>query len=394
MKKLWLLAAFLMLTPAAPVVVTQQQEPSLKPSISAKAADAPTRLLLEVRYNPSIPPAYATVNGPEVKAKWLWVTRFVRVPGVQNGTPIQAVRLESQFNGETADVRVTLLRGEKGFDKEDLVGVYQVGVGEQRTINDLRNYGVEPFSITLLNTVPPLPPPAAFENLTKSIEIASVRSENVPHPAYVVTFRNASEKQLLAIRVDVKKDGRPGLSSLFHAADGRPISEPGGTAEHYLPVTTAQQTAAGYAPSTASANTIVIRAAVFSDMSFEGDVQIACQFESMVMGRRVWLKQVLALLDQELPRPINDHIEAARQFKERFSALEYKFSEAERNQASKVSPACAPPIGLAEIPTKALTLELLRDLDQIITKRPLPPLNFKTWLETRHEYYKGWLARL
>ncbi len=37
------------------------------------------------------------------------------------------------------DVKVTLLRGEsKGFEQEDLVGVYQVGIGEQRTINELR----------------------------------------------------------------------------------------------------------------------------------------------------------------------------------------------------------------------------------------------------------------
>jgi hypothetical protein len=138
-------------------------------------------MLLEVNYNPAIPPAYSTVNGPEVKAKWVWVTRFVRIPGVKTAGPtIQAVKLESQFNRETADVRVTLYRGEKDFDQEDLVGIYHVGVDERRTIKDLAEYGVEPFRIKLLNTVPPFPPPPTFENLTRTIEVASVQSENKP----------------------------------------------------------------------------------------------------------------------------------------------------------------------------------------------------------------------
>lgn len=84
--------------------------------------------------------------------------------------------------------------GEKGFDQEDLVGVYHLGVGEQRTITDLRSHGVEPFRITLLNPLPPLPPATTFENPTKTIDVASVRSENMPKPAYVVTFRNGSDK--------------------------------------------------------------------------------------------------------------------------------------------------------------------------------------------------------
>jgi hypothetical protein len=39
-------------------------------------------------------------------------------------------------------------------------------------------------------------------------------------------------------------------------------------------------------------------------------------------------------------------------------------------------------------------LQMLRDLDEIITKRPSPPVNFKSWLETRRANYQAWLARL
>lgn len=395
MKKYLLLTVLLVLT-CSSLVTAQQPKPSLQPSSNRKTPEAPTQLLLEINYNPAIPPAYGTVNGPEVVPKWIWVTRFVRISDFKiAGPPIRAVKLESQFNGETADVRVTLYRGEKGFDQEDLVSVYHIGLGEQRTLKELRAHGVEPFRIKLVNPVPPVPPSPTFENLTQSIDVASVRSENVPQPAYVVTFRNGSYKNLLALRIDIKRDGVTMGSALFQAEDGKPIIEPGGTGDRWLPATTPQATpAGGYEPGTAASNTLVIRTAVFTDMSIEGDVQPACDFESMIRGRRVWLKHVLPLFEQESQQPINDHIEAARQFKEKFSALEYVFSESERNQVSSVSALCTNQMVIAEMAPKAMKLNTLRELDEIITKRPSPPVNFKAWLEARHAYYKAWLARL
>lgn len=390
MKNLLLILAFIVMSSA---VIAQQPEPTLKPTVSAKQLE-PVKLLLEIHYNPDVPPAYCTVNGPDEKAKWIWLTRFVRLPGKQTGRPIEAVKLESQFNGETADVRVTLLRGAKGFDQEDLVGVYQVGIGEKKKINELRAAGVEPFSVTLINTVPPLPPPPVFENHTKSIEVASVRNENQPQPAYILTLRNASEKKVLAVRIDVMRDGRRATSALFHHEDGRAIIEPGGTGERYVPALVAQPTVTGYAPAAAPANTIVIRTAVFTDMSFEGELETACQLESFMMGRRVWLKQVLPLIDEELAKPAGDSIAAAQQFKARFSALSYEFDESDRNKASSVATACAKPFAIAEAGPNLLKLKLLRELDEIIDKRPVPPVNFKAWLEERRTYYKAWLARL
>lgn len=393
MKKLFTFAALVLLALSS-AVTAQQPESTLKPSVSAKKLE-PVTLLLEIQYNPDVPPAYCTVKGPDEKPAWIWVTRFIRIPGAQTGRPIDAIKLEPQFNGETAGVRVTLLRGEKGFDQEDLVGVYHVGIGEQKLINDLRAAGVEPFSITLLNTVPPVPPPPAFENRTKSVEIASVRSENVPKPAYILTLRNVSDKNVLAVHINLQKDGRPGISSQLQDESGRPIMAPGGTYERYIPAETAQRTANGYAPGTATTYTLVIRSAVFADMSFEGDVETACPVESLLMGRRVWLKHVLPLIDEELSKQgAADSIAAAQEFKAKFSTLTYEFDQSDRNKPSSISPACAKPFEVAEIGPNLLKLKLLRDLDEIIDKRPSPPVNFKAWLEERRTYYKAWLARL
>src|SRR5829696_10042767 len=151
MKKLFVLTAIFVIALSS-VVLAQQQGPSLKPSGSPKGSEASPRILLEISYNPAVPPDYSAVLGTDKKPAWVWVTRFVRIRGSEMSPPIGAIKLESQYNGETADVRITLLRGTSGgFDQEDLVGTYHVGIGEQKTIDDLRNFGVEPFNITLLN---------------------------------------------------------------------------------------------------------------------------------------------------------------------------------------------------------------------------------------------------
>ena len=365
-------------------VLHAQQQSSAKPSVSAKNSETSAKLLLEVVFNSELPPSYLTVNGA------VWLTRFVRLPSVPNQASIRTVNLYSKFNGETVDVRVMLRRGS---DQEDLLGVYQIGVGEKKTLDDLRAVGVEPFNLTLVTTVPPLPPPPSFENRTKSVDIVSVQSENMPKPAYRITFRNLSDKNLLALRVDVFRDGRPGVSALLQGVEGQPAVEAGGIFERYMPADVAQRTVTGYAPGTAAANTIVIRTAVFADMSFEGEPEPACLFESFQMERRVWLRTVLALLNRELAKPTNeDQIEAARQFKEKFAALNYEFTESERNRASAVSRVCAKPFDKAR--TGILKLELLRELDEIITTRQPPPVNFRLWLETHRAHYIAWLTRL
>ena len=394
--KRFLLIAAIMLVASTCVVTAQQQSPALKPNVSPKTNPAPTRLLLEINYNRTIPPVYAVVNGVEEKPKWIWVTRFVRIPGRESTSPpIQAVRLQSVYNGETADVRVSLLRGSNGFDQEDLVGIFQVGVGEQRIVSELDQFGIEPFTLTLMNTVTPLPPPPDFENRTKSIEVASIESENRPSPGYRIILRNLSEKNVGAVRVHVMSDGMRGVQALWQGEHGQSLIKPGAVVERYLPVMKPVKTATGdYAPGAPYTLTIYLTSVVFEDFSFEGDSEPACLFEKFQVGRKIWLKNVLPLFDQELSKPITDHIEAAKQFKEKFSALRYVVETNELARDSSVGSGCGKPAESASISVENMKLELLRDLEQIITTRPHPPVNFKTWLQERRERYNTWLARL
>lgn len=394
MKRFFVIAA-IMVVASTRVVTAQQQTPTLKPTVSPKSPPVKTRLILEVAYNRALPPAYAIVNGTDEIPKWIWLTRFARIPGREIAPPpVQAVRLESVYNGETADVRISLLRGPQGFDREDLVGIYQVGVGEQKIVSDLDQFGIEPFTLTLLNTLPPLPPPPSFENRTKSIEVASVQLENSPSPAYRIVLRNLSEKNVAGVKVQVMSDGMRGVSSFWQGEHGHMLIKPGGVVERYLPVMKPVKSATGYAPGAPSTVTIHLNSVVLDDFSFEGDSEPACMFEMFQTGRKIFLRHVLPLLNQELAKPIPDHIEAAKQFKERFSALRYQVEVGELNKASAVGPPCAKPTETASISVENMKLELLRELDKIITTRPLPPVNFNAWLQEKRSIFSAWLERL
>src|SRR6185369_13510998 len=81
----------------------------------------------------------------------------------------------------------------------------------------------------------------------------------------------------------------------------------------------AERTVTGFVPSAPSAVTVHIRSAVFSDLSYEGDVKDACNTEQMAIGAKVYLKAVVSLLDRQLA----DNVESVQQFKEKFEALRY-----------------------------------------------------------------------
>jgi hypothetical protein len=387
--KTLLVTAVLLLAP----LITNAQEPSLKPNMSPPKDEAPTVLSLEIDFKNSLPPSYISVRGADLRPRWIWAAKFARLPNSKpdpNDLPIRAVRVESQFNGETADVKVSLLRGHNGFEREDPVASYHIGLDEKQTVTELKSFGLQPIDLTLLKNVPPLPPSPTVENRTTSVAVVSIELENLPLPAYKLTFRNQSGKNIRVVKIETNSDGHPHLSTLWHDPFDRPIIEAGGVAEKNITVVKSVLTGTAYAPGVATSSTIIIRTVVFDDLTFDGDEQPACQYEAYLVGRRLWVKRVLPLIESELANPAL----SPNDFKEKFLKLTYKLEDSETTGTSTVSPKCGNPDSFVDISTQTLKLELLRELDRIITTRPSPPLNFRAWLESRRENYKSWLTRL
>ena len=116
--------------------------------------------------------------------------------------------------------------------------------------------------------------------------------------------------------------------------------------------------------------------------------------ESSVMSGRFWLKQILALLDQELEKPNSDHVVAAKQFKEKLSALSVEFEESERNKPSSIAPGCPAPAVSATKMANGMKVDLVRELERISSATSPAPLDFKSWMEEKRARYSDWLTRL
>jgi len=97
------------------------------------------------------------------------------------------------------------------------------------------------------------------------------------------------------------------------------------------------------------------------------------------------------LLDRQLSETFTDNVEGVRQFKEKFEALRYYDDYSEK--PSTISPACTNMVQGVVNTVNMMKLEMLRDLNQLITQ-PRPQFSFRNWLETRRENYKNWLTRL
>ena len=373
--------------------VFAQDPPALKPTPSQPGKQIAPPLALEIHYNSTLPPAYLMIEGVDVKPHWIWVTRFSTVPGAllpEEPTRINAVRVTSQWNGETADVRVTLLRGPHK-EQEELVTAYRSAIDQLTTINKLESYGIEPFKIKLVSSKADPPPPPNLENRTASIQITEIQREGIPLPAYRATFRNLSGKDVAALMVNQYWDGAAGPSSFFQGEAGRPLIESNRAHQEYLPATVPRKNSASYAPGAATANLIVLSTAVFTDGTFEGDVALACSFERVVFGRKAWLKAVLKAIDQHLAEP--DDTGAAQRMKERLTNLRYQRNPNDHRLKSAVSASCPSPSGAAESAFGMTTL-LLRELEVVTTTRPKPFVTFSQWLLSTRGTYRQWLTNL
>ena len=393
MKKLSILLAIVVI---ASWSVVNAQEPQ-EPSISLQAADKKTRYLLETYITPQLGPTYLLVSGPKEKSGFGVFPRFVRTDTQPESgrTPIRGVKLEPLFNGETADVRVTVLRGNEGYEEEELVHVYQLAVGEQKRLSHLRQLGIEPFLIRLLDANPPVPPRPDYQNFTKSIEIVKVRLEHTPMSAYRITLRNLSDKSVSSLKVDETSAGEEGPVALPTGPEGRALIDPGGLMDLYIPVLVAVPNGKTYVPGTKASHTINIRGVAFTDLSFEGEVEQACSFEAQVIGKRLWLKGMIALIDQELATANFDNaLEAAKRFSEKVSTLRHRLDESERNKPSSVSPNCPKPAKEATLVARQMNLLLIREVDRFIADNPAPAMNFSGWLHKKRSSYTAWLARL
>ncbi len=273
-----------------PVNIIAQQE--------KQANQLPTGLSLEVISGKGERPIYQAVPNNS------WYGRFREIPATVMGEkalPVQAVNISARMEGARVRVIVSVHLGKKFFERQDPVGSYLLGENERAVVSELTTFGVEPFEIGVIRVAPKSTPLPGALSRALSIKVIGVQPIDSTFPAFKLTLLNTSAKNVSALFVETFVDNRRRTSSMPHNPDGSALIAAGSTYEFKRQLNNAASASIdGYTPETPPNQSVVIKAAIFEDGTYEGDAPSAAHYRGFALGHRTQLTRLVALYEKAL----------------------------------------------------------------------------------------------
>lgn len=399
--------------------------PSSAVAVSAQQNPAPTRLALEVTYFPGRKPAYQPVPGPDAKLGGARYGMFGHVGPPQpraDVEPVEAVRILSRVEGDAVRVIVSTLSGRKALEKEQQVGTYLLCETEKMNVEDLRQFGIEPFGIRLIRVTPNIAPvpPVVLKGVESLVVVSAVANESTL-PSYTIKLLNQSNKNVIAVGVDVVAAGRIAITARPQGTEGQPLIAAGKS--HALTVrapSRADGTADGYAPTTPSKQQIEIKAAVFDDGTYEGDARTAAAVKGYRAGDKMELSRMIALLENAINSSETDVTAAVRNLAAQVSSVSSdaepglvqsllsEFPQFDKAAAGNMSGDTRGDASISEeikrsieFSAETLNSNLLKEIQKLQAggspSNGAPALAahaYRAWLVSTKAHYEQWLARL
>jgi len=373
---------------------------------SQQAPAGPTGLALEITYYPGRAPAYQNVPAADSQASGGWFGNYARPASWKapaDAPPAEAVRIISRVEGDAVRVTVSILSGSKAFENEQAVGTYLIRETGKIRIEELKNFGIEPFEIKLTRVNPnvPLVPPVVLKGVESVVIINSMAKETTL-PSYRIILRSQSNKNIVALRADIVAGGKIQTISKPRGIDGQPLIPAG--KEYWLTVAApnrAQPVPGGYVPTSPSDQEIQIKAAVFDDGTYEGDAETAALVYGYLAGEKMELPRLIPLLENALNSGDGDLMKGLKQLDSQVSAvasdaeppmiqsLTSKFPQGSGSAGSEIKIA----IEFSATTIKTNLLKEIHTLQNEESKRLTEDL-YRTWLSKTKERYEKWLSRL
>ena len=367
---------------------------------------APTRLALEVTFYAGRKPAYETVPGPDAKPSGAWFGFFGRIASWQapaGAQPIEAVRVISRVEGDAVRVTVSTLSGSKALENEQPVGTYLIRETEKISIDDLKRFGIEPFQIKLVRVNPSIPPvPPVILKGVESVVVINSMAKETTLPSYRIILRNQSNKNIVGLGVDVVAGGTVQLTSKPRGIDGQPLIAAG--KEYWLTVAApnrAQPSLGGYVPTSPSDQQILIKASVFDDGTYEGDMETAAAVRGYRAGEKMVLPRLIPLLEGALSSSNANLTEALRNLESQVSSVgsdaDPQIIQTLASEFRQESDArCSEIKATMEVSATTIKSNLLKEI-HLLQNEAAPSLSadlYRTWLTKTRERYEKWLSRL
>ncbi|MDQ3712944.1 MAG: hypothetical protein M3388_12105 [Acidobacteriota bacterium] len=366
---------------------------------SVKDKPAPTGLTLEMTFLKDRPPAYMMISESLATARSYAFGAYNLVPGFRTSAerpPVQAVEFTTYLENGTVKVKVKVHIGQKSFEKEENVAVYSMRENERTSIKELANFGVEPFEIAVVRVTPSVSALPAIENKTTSLQITAIEPNFSTLPTYNLSLLNASSKAVRAFTCETIENGRIRRSGMPQKKYGVNLIEPGATyamKEIQIPLEN-KKAVEGEIPKPTSQQTFVISSVIFADGSYEGDASRAAQFYAYTLGRKMQVKQIIALLESF---ENNSSAFNFNKFVEQSAKLETKISESEFDNFLKRLPSLTEneKVFLRD-GVEGLSDDVKIEFTTGTQKRlqELEPVAARVYLKALKEKYQNWLALL
>jgi hypothetical protein len=355
----------------------------------------PTGLSLEVNTKEG-PVSYESIPGG------FFGGRYRRLPSWKPSPDAPQTRtFELRYVMENDAVRVKAYAWIGKFaDKKELIGSYLLPEGVKVSVDGMAKFGYEPMELTVVKVKPaPLVLPEAMSKI-QSVAVVSVEIKQSNFPAYKLTLRNLSDKDITHLEIQTFKEDR--LSSIKWPQEefNRPLVKAGESYEVTLDATgSGQKTQDGFTPS--PPQRIEVTTAIFSDRSYEGNPQTAARFIAMLHGQKIQIRRALALLKRGSEAQGADDPANLEHFKQQVSSLDRIATQAmidevlsgfqertlEWNEDLK---------GYMEGGFDKVRKELLKDIDiySETRERGSGSKSFSAWVSDLKQKYESWLVRL
>jgi hypothetical protein len=358
-----------------------------------------SQLALEVYFYPNEPPAYQKIYKSQSGGTWYSRFHQIKSPGLDD-LPVNAVDIKPSFTDDGIRVTVSVLFGEL-HEKQKQVGVYTIHEGDKIKIQELTQFGIDPFIISVVNFSPALFDLPEFISKAKSIEYIGIQPAVSTMPAFRVAVRNLSSKNVRAILVRTLKGGVSQLSFLPQGKEGAPLIQPGNAFEFDARVATrATPTPTGYTQVTLPGQVIEVITAVFDDGSFEGEAGPALIYAATLRGEKIQLARMIDLFQRAIDDHQSDPGVTIEALKKNIGTLNV---EADPALAAEIIGGFGQPVketaqelkGPIEIGMKTISSHALNMTKQFQLRNPRPEMGaVDRWLTTLKERYEDWLHRL
>jgi hypothetical protein len=362
-----------------------------------ETASQPTRLALEVNYYPGRTPGYQAVKR-SAEGSWAWYSRFARIeaPNTPRNATF-AVHVQSYLEQDTVRVVISLLSGEKGPESKRQIAEYVIRETEKITVEELRQFGIHPFEIKLVRLAPNLGPvPRVVLKEIQSLLVVKALANDSTLPSFQISLRNQSDKDVMALAVNVTASTNREMTSLPRGVEGKPIIEAGKV--HEMQITAplrGRETIAGYEPFTIASQRIEITTVVFADGTFEGDPSGAASFKSIRASEKAELLRLIPLLENAMisTEDVTDSLKNLER------NVRFPSSGAAPGRDANNSPTMAPPEpgrNQADVETffPPIRADLVKEIRLLQSDGPLGKNRYVRWLGATKKRFESWLARL